>query len=119
MGFCLQNDNFPAKLHNKFKTNNINHPKPITNNNTIMQQHHNSKKSLNASTKTASKGRDHLPVRRLPNHRKKMGTTTNGRSAWRKNTKTRTTTNGGLKEEQATTVKHRKRKMNTHIGKRT
>ena len=118
MGFCLQNENFPAKLHNKFKTNNNNHPKPITNNNTIMQQHHNSKKSLNASTKAASKGWDHLPGRRLPNDRKKMGTTANGRSERWKNTGTGATTNGGSEEEQATTVKHQKRKTNTRVGRR-
>ena len=65
MGFFLQNDIFSDKASKKKKNNN--HPKPITNNNTIMQQHHNSKKSLNTSRKTASKGRDHLPGRRLHN----------------------------------------------------
>ena len=34
-----------------------------------MQQHHNSKKSLNTSTKIASKGGDHLPGTRLANER--------------------------------------------------
>ncbi|KAG4921625.1 hypothetical protein JHK85_051297 [Glycine max] len=53
---------FSAKLHKKFKINSNNHPKTVTNKNTIMQQHHNSKKSVNARTKSLNSFKGNEPL---------------------------------------------------------
>ena len=62
MGFCMQNHKFPAKLHKKFKIDSNNHPKIVANKNTIMQQHHNSKKSVNAWTKSLNDFKGNEPL---------------------------------------------------------